>query len=161
MTRRPIFTGMATILALVLTAGLAYGAGRVVGTRRTASHAARRGSERVVTVVPGFWGTSVHGQFHAGTAYREQMRRWMRGRFHSRMNRAAFAGSPLANRNRVHASTRGTRAGTYYQGNRSRYSGSNYQDQSAYHHDHHLGSGTWGNGSGYRHNHHRGCCGWC
>ncbi len=41
MTRRPIFIGVATIIALALTADLAYGAGRLVGTNTPSNHSAR------------------------------------------------------------------------------------------------------------------------
>ena len=150
--------GMATILALVLTAGLAYGAGRVVGTRGTVNQAGRQGSQRTVAVVPGSsWGTSMHGQFQGGTAYRDQMRRWMRDRLHSWLDHAAFSGNGWANRARVHASTGGTSAESNSRGNGSSYRGNGCQNHSGYHHDHHMGSGSWSGGSG---SHHGDCCGW-
>jgi hypothetical protein len=41
MTKRPIFIGATTFLALALTAGLAFGAGRLVGTQTPNARPAR------------------------------------------------------------------------------------------------------------------------
>jgi hypothetical protein len=153
MTRRPIFIGVATVLALALTAGLAYGAGRMVSTQGYTDQTGRQGPQRVVAVVPGSsWGTSVNGQSLAGTAYRDQMREWMRDRFQSWLNHAAFAGNRWANRGTFHASTGTVNGGASYQGSGSSYSGNGYQNHSGYPHDDHMGS--WGGGRDGE------CCGW-
>lgn len=158
MTRRPIFIGVATVLALALTAGLAYGAGRMVSTRSYANQAGRQGSQGMVAVAHGSsWGTSVNGQVsQANTAYRNQMRQWMQDRFQSWLGHRA-AGNRWDNRGRGHVSTGAVNAGTSYQGSGSNYQGDGYQHNPGYHHEDHVGSGSWG-GSG---DHHDGCCGWC
>lgn len=155
MTRRPILIGVATVLALALTAGLAYGAGRLVGTRGPANQDRRQ--QRVVGVVPGyFFGPNVQAGFRSGMGPGSRSRGWMgsgngfRGWNMGWNRQPAFASSGRFAQN-------GNRNGS---GSFGGYRGSGYTNHaSGYpHHDHHTGSGMWANGSGY---HHDDCCGWC
>ena len=79
MTRRPIFIGVATILTLALTAGMAYGAGRLVGTQTRDGRSARQQVVGATTMMPGTF--SNHAQARQGSAFgsafRSQMRAWM------------------------------------------------------------------------------------
>ncbi len=78
MTRRPILIGVGAMLALALTAGLAYGSGWTGGTQPRNSHSVDQIAGTQVT--PGY-GWSHHrqgpnmGRF--GPAFRDQMRDWM------------------------------------------------------------------------------------
>lgn len=162
MMRKPIFTGIATILALALTVGLAYGAGRLVSTRNDANQAGQRGA-RVVTVQPGFHGFS-------GATFRNQMRQWMRDQFASFRGRMNFAGSRRISWGRCDRSGC-MRQGTSYRGNgyhhesgyhggSSSYSGGGYQHHSGYHEGDHRDSWGGGNHGGWGSGNHGGCCGW-
>lgn len=86
MTRRPIFIGIATVLALALTAGLAFGAGRLVGTQ---SRGTRPGRAQQVVVAGSMRVTHSNPQAQIGqgqtygAAYRSQMRQWMHDWMHN------------------------------------------------------------------------------
>ena len=158
MTRKPIFIGVASILALTLTAGLAYGAGRMVGTRGPGNQGG--GQQRTVGVVPGHsFGQQTQAGFRSGMGFGNQRRGWMgshygssgwmSGQYDSRgwTGQRSFAGHSRY-------SQRGTQ--TVSSGG---YNGSGHGDHySGYHHGGSMGPGSWGNGSGY---HHDDCCGWC
>lgn len=159
MTRRPIVAGIATVLALVLTAGLAYGAGRMVSTR---SHANQVGQQapQVAAVTPGFggfYGSPTNARFTGpGTAFRDQMRQWMRDRFQTWLGRSTFRGTPWTHPARSRGRMGSFNRPTNYAGGGSDYPRNGYRHHSprhsGYHGDNHMGS--W-NG-GYQ----GGCCGW-
>jgi hypothetical protein len=164
MMRKPIFTGIATILALALTAGLAFGAGRLVSTRNDANQVAQRGA-RVEAVQPGFQGFN-------GTTFRHQMRQWTRDRFASFRGRMNFAANRRISWGRCDRSGCMNR-GTSYRGNgyhhhsvyhvgSPSYSGGGYLQHSGYHDGDHRGSGSWGGGNhgGWGGGNRGGCCGW-
>lgn len=168
MMRKPIFTGIAAILALALTAGLAYGAGRLISIRNDASHTGRQDAR----IVP------VQLRFRAfnGATFRHQTRRWMRNQFAPFRGRMDFAGNRRISGGRDcdpnGCSDQGTsyRGNGYqhrlgYQGGSPSYSGGGYHHHSGYHGDHrgdHRDSGSWGGGNhgGRGSGHHGGCCGW-
>ena len=81
MTRRPIFIGAATVLALALTAGLAYGSGRLVGTQGRNAQTAGDQQTGTASAMPGSFsnqgGQAFQGSGH-GAAFGSQMRGWMR-----------------------------------------------------------------------------------
>jgi hypothetical protein len=163
MMRKPIFTGIATILALALTAGLAYGAGRLVSTRNGASQAGDQGP-RVAAVQPGFQGFN-------GATLRHQAQRWMRDQFASFRGRMNFAGNRRISWGRCDRSgcmNQGTsyRGNGYhhpsgYHGGSPSYSGG-YRQHSVYHDGDHRDSGSWGGGNhgGWGGGNRGGCCGW-
>ncbi len=80
MTRRPIFIGVTAILALALTAGLAFGTGRLVGTRTPSNHSTRDQRIGVTGVAPGSYsnhrGQALQGPGY-GSAFGSQMRGWI------------------------------------------------------------------------------------
>ncbi len=93
MTRRPILIGVAAVLALALTTGLAYGTGRMWGTQPRNSHSARDQRIGTTNVVPGYvWNHRGQGShvWRYGPAFRGQMRDWMQAwmRDHNRDGRS-------------------------------------------------------------------------
>ena len=151
MTRRPIFIAGATVLALALTAGLAYGAGRIVGTHGRSNLGGRQGQYGMMGTAPGyFFGQNTQARFRHGMG---SPRGWMGGRSGSRgwSQRPSFMGNgrfPQA------GYQTGGGPGTANGG----YQGFRYGNHPSGHpyDGHHMGSGGWGSGSGSR----GGCCGW-
>jgi hypothetical protein len=163
MIGKPIFTGIATVLALAFTAGLAYGAGRLVSTRNDANQAGQQGA-RVVAMQPGFQGLN-------GAMFRHQTRQWMRDQFPSlrgRMNFAANHGTAWGrncDRGRCMNHAASYRGNGYqhspgYHGGSPSYSGGGYQHHSGYREGDHRGSCGGGNHGGWGSGNHGGCCGW-
>jgi hypothetical protein len=166
MMRKPIFTGIATILALALTAGLAYGAGRLVSTRNGGSQAGHQ-DPPMVTVQRGF-----HG-FNA-TTFRHQTRQWMRDQFEALRGRMNLAGTRRTSWGRTCDGTRcmdqrtshrggdGYHHHSSYQGGSPSYTGRGYQQHSGYNDGDHRDSGSWSGGSygGWGDSNRGGCCGW-
>jgi hypothetical protein len=159
MTRRPIFAGIATILTLVLTAGLAYGAGRMVSTRSDANQV-RHQAPHVAAVMPGFggfYGSSTNARFTGpGTAFRDQMRQWIRDGFQTWLGRSMSHGTRWTNPARNRGRTGSLSRPANYAGGRSNHSGNGYrhhsQRDSGYNRGNHMGSWNGGYGGG--------CCGW-
>ena len=80
MTRRPIFVAIATILALGLVVGLAYGAGRSTGTRTTGTQHTQYRAIGSGSMMPGSFtrhGRDVRRAVGFGVAFRTQTRGWM------------------------------------------------------------------------------------
>lgn len=134
MTRRPIFIGVATVLALAMTAGLAYGAGRLVGTQGRNAHTVGYQQTGATSVMPGS-SSSHRGQTFQGSGYasafRSQMRGWMRDWMRDHSNSAqSWRGSGYG-RQGAGQSSRGPSSGTS--------GGTSHGDWD----EHHRTSGQW------------------
>lgn len=94
MTRRPIFIGVATLLALALTAGLAYGVGRLAGNRMPAGRSAHQRPIGAASLMPS--ASANHAQVRRGStggpALQTWMRAWMRAWMRDGTSRYGWGG---------------------------------------------------------------------
>ena len=139
MTRRPILIGTAAIFALILTAGLAYGSGRMQGT-----HPRHNQTVQMVRthMSPGYgWNHPGQG-WRQGPTARNHHDAWM-GNRHNRQG-GSWGGMMGSHRSGTHHGYRydhhnGTRDGYRYDHHYGSHSGSGSYD----HHNGSYGNGDW------------------
>ncbi len=150
MTRRPILIGVTAIIALALTAGLAYGAGRVVGTQGRNSHTVGYQRTGTTSVVPASFSNHRSQSFQGsgyGSDFRSQMRGWMQDWMRDHSNYGSWTGTGYG---RLGSGFGRTSTGQSSQRTSSGPTSGYWDDH--YTTSHHGGSGSGGYGSsGYHH----------
>lgn len=147
MTRRPFFVAIATILALGLLMGLAYGAGRSAGMPATETQHTRYQQRGTTNVMPGSFThhrRETHRGMGFGVAFRSQTRGWMHDWLRDHCCDQRHAGRAGYGR---HSSRQGSTTGTAgfrngpiaYSGDRHQTSGTHRSYGSHAHGGHHDG----------------------